>query len=183
MTSKPHNVDRVAGPPAASVIVIVMGVAGSGKTTIGRLLASRLGWRYWDADQFHDAGNREKMRAGIPLTDDDRCPWLQRLRREVIDAVPAGESAVLACSSLKASYRHLLSDGADRVRFVYLQATRDVIRARLRAREGHFMSPALADSQFAELEEPRDAIVVNAALEPSAILETILRALKVRPPG
>jgi len=155
-----------------------MGVAGSGKTTIGSLLASELGCPFWDADSFHSEANIAKMRHGTPLTDADREPWLRLLRDQVINAVVGNGFGVLACSSLKASHRHILTSGKDRrVRFAYLRVTRELARMRLEKRPSHFMNPELVDSQFAELEELDDAVVADGALPPAAILETILRGL------
>jgi len=155
-----------------------MGVAGSGKTTIGSLLASELGCPFWDADSFHSEANVAKMRNGTPLTDADREPWLRMLRDQVVDAVGGQRLGVLACSSLKASHRHLLAAGTDWVRFAYLRITPELACQRLQLRRSHFMNPQLVDSQFAELEEPDDAIVADAALPPAAVLETILRGLQ-----
>ena len=154
-----------------------MGVAGSGKTTIGSLLARELGCPFWDADSFHSEASIAKMRHGTPLTDADREPWLRLLREQVVNAVAGKGLGVLACSSLKASHRHILASGKDGVRFAYLRVTRELARMRLQKRPSHFMNPALVDSQFAELEEPDDAIVADGALPPTVILETILRGL------
>jgi gluconokinase len=157
-----------------------MGVAGSGKTTIGALLASELGCRFWDADSFHSAANIEKMRQGIPLTDADRTPWLVTLRDQVVHAVAGKTMGVLACSSLKARYREMLAEGTDRVRFVYLRVTPELARRRLATRPPHFMNPELVENQFAELDEPPDAVVVDGSLSPPQILEAILRGLNGR---
>jgi gluconokinase len=165
------------GPPPTPVLVIVMGVAGSGKTTIGSLLASELGCPFWDADIFHSEASIAKMRDGAPLTDADREPWLRMLRDQVVDAVAGKGFGVLACSSLKASHRRILASGKDEVRFAYLRVTPELARTRLQKRPSHFMNPQLVDSQFAELEEPDDAIVVDGALPPAAIIATILRGL------
>jgi gluconokinase len=155
-----------------------MGVAGSGKTTIGSLLASELGCPFWDADSFHSKASIAKMRHGIPLTDADREPWLRMLHDQVVHAVAGKGPGVLACSSLTAAaHRHILASGTERVRFVYLRVSRELACVRLQQRPSHFMNPKLVDSQFAELEEPDDAIVVNGALPPTAIVETILRGL------
>jgi len=145
------------------VIVIVWGVAGAGKTTIGRLLAQELGWDFYDADDFHPAVNIEKMKAGIPLTDADRWPWLDRLRQLIKDLLAAHENAVVACSALKRAYRDRLRVSAE-VQFVFLRASRARIAEHLQQRQGHFMPPTLLDSQFTDLEEPHadeHALVVD----------------------
>lgn len=155
-----------------------MGVAGSGKSTVGRLLAERLGRPFFDADNFHPDSNVDKMRLGIALTDDDRRPWLERLRELIADRLSRGESAVLACSALKESYRRVLSGGDPRVRFVYLRADPDLLEARLERRAGHFFARSLLESQLAALEEPEDAITVDASGPPEAVVRTIREALQ-----
>jgi len=152
------------------MVVLVMGVSGAGKTTVGRLLAMDLGWTFLDADDFHPAANVAKMHAGIPLTDEDRRPWLEALRRRIAGAHDRGESVVLACSALKHNYQHFLeeADPGD-VRCVFLEGPRELIRRRLEAREGHFMSPALLDSQFAALEPPDDAVRVDVSGTPEQV--------------
>lgn len=139
-----------------------MGVAGSGKTTIGTRLAKRFGWRFADADDYHSAGNVEKMRHGIPLTDADRAPWLATLRELIEGWMAAGSSAVLACSALKESYREELRVGPE-VRFVYLKAAPEVLAKRLRVRAGHYMKAGMLESQLEALEEPPDALVVDVS--------------------
>jgi gluconokinase len=136
------------------VIVIVFGVSGGGKTTIGKLLADELGWQFYEADDFHPRSNIEKMRRGRPLTDEDRWPWLERLREQITRSIAAKENAVLACSALKRAYRERLRVGDD-VKFVFLRGDYPLIENQLRGRRGHFMSPALLKSQFADLEEPK----------------------------
>lgn len=161
-------------------ILIVMGVAGSGKSTVGRLLAERLGWPFLDGDDFHPPGNVEKMRRGEPLADADRLPWLARLRDLAADCLARGESAVLACSALKESYRRILAGGDPRVRFVYLRADPDLLASRLEARTGHFFARALLESQLAALEEPppaSPAFVVDASLPAEAAVREILQGL------
>src|SRR5688500_3856567 len=154
------------------MVIILMGVTGSGKTTTGRMLARELGWRFYDADDFHPAANVEKMSRGTPLDDADRAPWLARLRELVRARVEGGESAVLACSALKESYRrHLLID--EGVKLVYLKGGDGLIRERLRGRRGHFMKPAMLDSQFAALEEPERALSVDISLPPAEIVRAI----------
>lgn len=161
-------------------ILVVMGVAGSGKTTIAAALAERLGWRLLEGDAFHPPANVAKMAAGTPLTDDDRWPWLRAIAAEIDAIRAAGGSAVVACSALKRAYREvLIGDRAD-VRLVYLQGTRTLIGERLAARKGHFMPSALLDSQFATLEEPgpKEApIVVSVNAGPAAIVAAVINAL------
>jgi gluconokinase len=160
------------------MVVIVMGAGGAGKTTVGRRLADRRGWPFLDADAFHSAANVARMAYGTPLTDADRRPWLDAIHAALADIMARGASAVLACSALKASYRTRLTAGLGDVRLVYLKADRALLRARLAARRNHFMPATLVDSQLADLEEPRDAIVVNAAEDVERIVDTIDRALR-----
>jgi gluconokinase len=136
------------------VIVIVFGVSGAGKTTVGMLLAEQLGWHFYDGDDFHPRANVEKMRAGQPLTDKDRWPWLERLRRQISHSLDAKENAVLACSALKRAYRERLRV-SEEVKFVFLDGDYPLIEEQLRHRRGHFMNPALLKSQFADLEKPQ----------------------------
>jgi gluconokinase len=135
------------------VIVIIFGVSGAGKTTIGKLLADELDWRFYEADDFHSQANIEKMRRGIPLTDKDRWPWLNKLRELIKRCVESGENAVLGCSALKRAYRQRLYASGE-VKFVFLRGGYALIANQLRHRRGHFMNPALLRSQFADLEEP-----------------------------
>ena len=158
------------------MIVIVMGVVGAGKTTVGLLLAGQLGWKFSDADDFHPAANVEKIRRGIPLTDDDRQPWLQRLRAAITDWIADGRNVVLACSALKRRYRQELEIGPQ-VRFVYLKGSADLIAQRLHAREGHFAGEAILASQFADLQEPLDAVIVDIASPPQQIVANIRERL------
>jgi len=134
--------------------LIVMGVSGSGKSTIAEKLAERMGWRYEDGDTFHPASNVAKMSAGHPLTDEDRWPWLQAIADEIDRACKAGEHLAVACSALKHSYRDVLAHGRDDVRIVYLRGTQELIAGRLTERKGHFMPPGLLASQFKTLEPP-----------------------------
>src|SRR5689334_17078783 len=149
-----------------------MGVAGSGKTLVGRALAAELGWRFEDADAYHSPANVEKMRAGTPLTDADRTPWLAALHDVVARAVDRREPLVLACSALKARYREAIAGGLRRVRFVYLAADERTLRHRLQTRE-HFAGPALLASQLATLEPPLDAVTVDATRSPQEIVALI----------
>lgn len=134
-------------------MVIVFGVAGVGKTTVGKLLAERLGWKFYDADDFHPRANIQKMENGLPLTDQDRQPWLDSLRARIKESLAANEDAVLACSALKKKYRDQLRINRD-VKFVFLQGERDRIAKQLKERRGHFFDSKLLDTQFADLEEP-----------------------------
>lgn len=158
------------------MVVVVMGVAGSGKTTIGRALAAELGWEFYDADDFHPPSNVGKMARGVPLGDEDRRPWLESLRAAVRGLLERGESAVLACSALRESYRErLLVD--ERVKLVYLKGDRELIRRRLAERRGHFMSPDLLDSQLAALEEPTPETHFDINAGPAELVGAIRRRL------
>jgi gluconokinase len=159
------------------MIVIVMGVTGSGKTTVGQMLAQRLGSEFADADDFHSAANKDKMHRGIPLTDADRMPWLASMHDYLARADRERRSVVLGCSALKQSYRAILSDGLS-VQLVYLKGTYGVIDEHLRARKGHFADDKILAAQFADLEEPTDAIVVDVRLEPEQIVDEICSKLK-----
>jgi gluconokinase len=167
----------------APAVVVVMGVSGSGKSTIGTLLAHRLRWEFEDGDWFHPASNVEKMHAGTPLTDEDRWPWLRAIAHE-IDAMRArGEQGVVACSALKRSYRDILIGDRTDVVLVYLQGSKALIAERIASRKGHFMPAALLDSQFATLEEPgpdEHPIVVSIGTSPEAIVDAVVDGLKER---
>ena len=158
------------------MVVILMGVVGAGKTTVGSLLAQKLGWQFADGDDFHPATNVEKIRHGISLTDTDRAPWLAALHGAVAKWNSNGENVVLACSALKRSYREQLSAGP--VKFVYLKGSRELILSRLRSRHGHFATETILDTQFADLEEPQDTFTVSAAQPPEAIVDEILTRLR-----
>jgi len=154
------------------MVIVLMGVAGSGKTTIGRGLADELGWKFYDGDDFHPRANVEKMARGVPLDDEDRAPWLESLRDLIRSCLVRGEGAVLACSALKRSYReYLLIDEA--VKLVYLKGDYELIEERLEGRRGHYMKPKMLDSQFAALEEPERGLTVDISLPPEKIIETI----------
>lgn len=160
------------------MVVVLMGVSGSGKTTVGRRLAEELGWEFYDADDFHPPANVEKMARGVPLTDADREPWLASLGELVRGCLARGVDAVLACSALKECYRtHLLVD--ERVRLAYLRADEQLIRERLDSRRGHFMSADLLDSQFAALEEPAPETHFDAAATPDALVAAIRARLGI----
>jgi gluconokinase len=158
------------------MIVIVMGVTGSGKTTVGMLLAKRLGWDFLDADDFHSAANKAKMHQGIPLTDADRIPWLTAMHVKLAQLDAEKRSAVLGCSALKQSYRDLLMTGIE-AKLVYLKGSYDFIAERLHSRKGHFADEHILAGQFADLQEPKDAIVVDVALSVDKIVDEILQHL------
>jgi gluconokinase len=158
------------------MIVIVMGTTGSGKTTIGTLLAKHMGWEFVDADDFHPPSNVEKMEHGIPLTDADRKPWLKALHDKIVEWTAEKRSVVLACSALKQSYRDELRASSD-VKFVYLKGSYRLFSDRVLARKGHFAKQDLLASQFATLEEPTDAIIVDAAPSPEQIVSEVRRKL------
>jgi gluconokinase len=160
----------------AAQAIIVMGVEGSGKTTVGQALADALGWEFRDADEFHTAPAKAKMAAGIALTDEDRRPWLQALRKTLAEHLQRAHPMVLACSALKQWYRDMLNVDPPRVIFVYLRVDIGTVRQRLRKRTGHFAGTALLESQFQTLEEPRDAIIVDAAQPPPGIVAAIRAA-------
>jgi gluconokinase len=157
---------------AGSMIVLIMGVEGAGKTTVGRLLAQRLGWEFADGDDFHPRQNKEKLHKGIPLTDADREPWLEAIHEAMLGWVAEKRNVALACSALKEKYRAALDVGPD-MRVVYLKGSYELIAERLRKRTGHFVSPSLLASQFETLEEPADAVVVDASAAPEEIVESI----------
>jgi gluconokinase len=149
-----------------------MGVAGAGKTTVGRALAQQLHWRFADADDYHSAANIAKMSAGIPLTDDDRAPWLQTLHDAIVAWLAAGENVALACSGLKAAYRDRLMVSRE-VKLVYLRASPELVAARMAGRSGHYMNPHLLRSQFETLEEPMDALTIDAGLPTEQVVDKI----------
>jgi gluconokinase len=166
--------------------VILAGVSGSGKTTVGRLLAERLGWPFADGDSFHPAANVAKMTAGIPLTDDDRWPWLAAIGAWMDARNAAGGSGVVACSALKRRYRDVLRQGRPEVRLVFLDVSRDEDIARLRARSGHFFPAWLLDSQFGDLEPPGSAeaaLVLAAGGSPDELVSAIIAGLGLIAPG
>jgi carbohydrate kinase (thermoresistant glucokinase family) len=169
-------------PELAPHALIVMGVSGSGKTTIGEQLAARIGWRYEDADTFHPAANVAKMSAGQPLTDEDRWPWLRAIADEIDRASAAGERVVIGCSALRRVYRDVLVHGRHDVRIIYLQGTQALIAGRLGERKRHFMPPGLLTSQFKTLEPPtpdEHAVTVSIDAPAEIIVDNILRQLKL----
>jgi len=162
------------------VIVLVMGVAGAGKTTVGNLLAKELGWTFADADSYHSPENVKKMASGIPLTDDDRKDWLARLRELIQSWEASGENAVLACSALKDAYRRKLVISSN-VKLVFLRGEFGLIRERMMLRPGHYMNPDLLHSQFETLEEPSvaEAVVADVSAPPEELVRSIRAALRV----
>jgi gluconokinase len=155
------------------MVIILIGVAGSGKTTVGRILAASLGCEFHDGDDLHPPSNREKMHRGIALTDEDRLPWLHALRDLVQRCLNENRCAIIACSALKQSYRDLLIVDPARVKLVYLKGSKELITQRLAHRAGHFFDPRLLQSQFDTLEEPADAIVVDISKTPEQIADEI----------
>lgn len=166
---------------AEPVVLVVMGVSGSGKTTVATLLAGRLGWAMEEGDALHPRSNIEKMAAGRPLTDEDRQPWLEKIAEWVEARLDAGENGVITCSALKRSYRDIIDRRGPGVLFVYLAGTKETIAPRLAGRQGHFMPPSLLDSQLADLEEPRPdepAICVDIGPPPELIAGQIIEQLR-----
>jgi gluconokinase len=161
------------------VILIIMGVVGAGKTTVGSLLAHKLGWQFADADDFHPAANVEKISHGVPLDDSDRVPWLAALRDAILLWNAQHQNVALACSALKRKYRDELR--VEGVHFVYLKGDYELIEQRLRARHGHFASESILKSQFADLEKPDDAITVEIDKPPETIVAEIIEKLKSLP--
>ena len=162
------------------VIVVVMGVAGSGKSVVGALLSATLGCQFREGDDLHPQENIEKMSHGIALTDSDRLPWLLRISEKIDEWRKLGECAVLTCSALKRSYRNIILGQRPGVKLVYLKGSPDLVRRRMLARQGHFMPVALLDSQFAALEEPtpdENAITVDISGSPAEIVDQIAREL------
>lgn len=163
----------------APMVIVLIGVAGSGKTTIGQKLAAALGWPFRDADEFHSAANIAKMATGIPLDDDDRRPWLAAIRAYIDERAAKGENAIVTCSALKESYRQVLADGRPEVKLVHLAGRFGLILDRLSHRAGHFMKADMLESQFATLELPTNALVVDIAQPPDAIVAEIRASLHV----
>jgi gluconokinase len=154
------------------MIIIIMGVSGAGKTTVGQLLAQELGWKFYDADDFHSTANKDKMSRGIPLTDEDRADWLAILRNRLNQNIEASQSMVLACSALKQGYREVLRVNKE-VHFVYLQGTYQQIQARMKRREDHYMKADMLASQFGILEEPKDGLTIDISKAPEKIVRLI----------
>ena len=162
------------------MIVLLIGPAGSGKTVVGKLLASQLSWDFLDADDFHSPANIEKMARGIGLTDEDRLPWLQSIRRAMLEREVQGRNVVLACSALKRSYRELLGVPSDsKVKLFYLKGSYELLRQRLHSRTGHYAGEQLLASQLADLEEPNEGLVLDVAASPEEIVLEIRRLLGI----
>jgi gluconokinase len=165
------------------MVLVLMGVSGCGKTTVAAILAGRLGWPFEEGDELHPPSNIEKMKAGHPLTDVDRAPWLEKIADWVDARIDAAESGIITCSALKRSYRNLIDRRGSGVMFVYLAGSKETIATRLAARHGHFMPPGLLDSQFADLEEPaadEPAMRVDVGPAASAIAQTIIDTLGLK---
>jgi gluconokinase len=169
--------------PKRPAVLIFMGVAGSGKTTVAKLFAKKTDAIFYEGDDFHPPENVAKIRGGIPLTDADRERWLQTLRKIAVRALAKKEFTVLACSALKAKYRDELAAGDARVKFVHLTGPRTLIAERLKNRRGHFLPPALLESQFAILEPPSDALVFNCEKSPKKIVAELIHVLGIAVPG
>ena len=163
------------------MIVLVMGVAGAGKSTVGRGLDDALGFELADADAFHSAANKAKMGRGVPLDDADRAPWLRALASAIDAWLAEGRDVVLACSALRRAYREALLRDRERTRIVYLKGSPDLIRERLSRRSGHFAGSDLLESQLATLEEPDDALTVDVAAPPEALVRQIVEGLRLAP--
>ncbi|SDR50628.1 gluconate kinase, SKI family [Rhizobiales bacterium GAS191] len=164
----------------APAVLVLMGVSGAGKTTIATLLAKRLGWPYRDADEFHPKANIDKMKSGVPLTDEDRWPWLRAIAAWIDEERANGRHAVVTCSALKRSYREIIIGDRRDVRLVFLKGDKGLLAQRLKARHGHFMPPALLKSQFDDLEEPGPAenpVTVSVDATPDEIVSHILSRL------
>ncbi|MBO2456468.1 gluconokinase [Actinomadura violacea] len=173
----------MSNPPEPQIILIA-GVSGSGKTTVGGMLAERLGWDYAEADAFHSAANIAKMRAGHPLTDADRAPWLRAIAAWIDDRLSSGRPGVVTCSALKRAYRDELAGGRPAVRTVLLDGDRDVIAERMRRRHGHFFGAGLLDSQFADLERPapdEHVLTVPITDSPEETVDRIIKSLDLEP--
>lgn len=173
--SDSSTLDSSSSPTVAAIL---MGVSGVGKTTVGKAVVRRLGWEFFDGDDFHPDANVEKMSRGVPLTDDDRAGWLDELTALIARLLREGRPAVIACSALKKKYRDRLRRGNDGVIVVYLRASNEVVEERIRARPGHFFDAGLLDSQFAALEEPEDAVTVDASQPFDAVVEAVASHLE-----
>lgn len=163
------------------MIILIMGPAGSGKTTVGELLAAQLSWEFADGDDFHLPANVAKMASGVPLTDEDRLPWLQSIRDAMQKWLAQGKSVVVACSALKRSYRELLGiePNSISIKLVYLKGRYDLLLERLHSRKGHYMKEQMLTSQLADLEEPPDALTIDISSSPDQIVSKIRKRLAI----
>jgi len=160
------------------MIILLMGVTASGKSTVGELLSRELGWKFLEGDNLHSPENIEKLRQGKPLTDEDRKPWLEAIRGAIHAAIDRSENVVVTCSALKETYRRMLRI-SEEVIFIYLKATIPLVQERLKRRVGHFMNPNLIQSQFDTLEQPKEALEIDAGLTPAEIVDVIRNRLSV----
>jgi gluconokinase len=163
------------------MVILLMGTTGAGKTTVGKLLAARLGWTFLDADDFHPQANVEKMKHGIPLTDADRLPWLETIHTELVRLSAAGDNVVLACSALKQSYRDQLSAGLE-MPIVYLRGSYNEMRRHIERRHGHFAGESILAGQFADLQEPQHALVLDVSRTPDELSAAVISRLNLAQP-
>lgn len=161
------------------MFLIVMGVSGCGKSTIASMLAEKLGWKYFDGDSFHSPANIAKMSQGIPLNDNDRSDWLAAMTEVIRICIQNDESGTLSCSALKQQYRNQLCVDDSQVKFIYLKGSYEVIKTRMESRPGHYMKPGMLASQFADLQEPSDAIIVDIEKSPIEIVDEVLHRLNI----
>jgi len=179
-TTRKQRASSISVPIAKPVVLVFMGVSGCGKTTVAAILAGRLGWPFEEGDALHPQSNIDKMKAGHPLTDDDRWPWLEKVAEWVEERLDAGKNGLITCSALKRSYRDIVNRRGSGVVFVFLSGSRETIAARLAVRHGHFMPPSLLESQFADLEEPTSEepeIRVDIGPAPGVIAQGIVDEL------
>ena len=163
------------------MVILLMGTTGAGKTTVGKLLAARLGWIFLDADDFHPPANIEKIKHGIPLTDADRLPWLEKIHSELVRLSAAAKNVVLACSALKQSYRDQLSAGLE-IHIVYLRGSYEQMRRHIEHRHGHFAGESILAGQFADLQEPHNALVLDVSHPPEQLASEIIASLRLAQP-
>ncbi|HEX9665952.1 MAG TPA: gluconokinase [Thermodesulfobacteriota bacterium] len=161
------------------MVIIIMGVEGTGKTTIGKMLAEKLGWKFYDADDYHPVANIEKMRNGIPLDDEERRPWLNEIRNLINSSLNGNEPSIIACSALKNSYREFLKQSKEQIIFVYLKGDKNTISKRLASRKGHFAGTQLLESQLRTLEEPEGVITADISKRPEVIADSIIEKLEL----
>ncbi len=161
------------------MVIIIMGVEGTGKTTIGKLLARKLGWKFYDADDYHPKRNIEKMASGVQLNDEDRWPWLKEVRKLIDSSLNLNEPSIIACSALKSSYRQYLKREKEKIIFVYLKGDKNTITKRLASRKGHFAGTQLLESQLQTLEEPEGVIACDISRQPEVIADYIIEKLEL----